>query len=154
MCIRALSLSGDVANPPRKRLPSVMSVGVRRGGSASSSSLTGGSLLMERNPLAPPTRGTGGRPGAGGPSPARLARRTEAQLGWASFAAVTAIMLIVVLLWIVESRPGWLYAFVVSIGMGFSGYSLIELFGEQVRSFVTDIFDKARSTIGRKGDDT
>lgn len=83
-----------------------------------------------------------------------LARRTEAQLGWASFAAVTAIMLIVVLLWIVESRPGWLYAFVVSIGMGFSGYSLIELFGEQVRSFVTDIFDKARSTIGRKGDDT
>ena len=83
-----------------------------------------------------------------------LARRTEAQLGWPSFAAVTAIMLIVVLLWIVESRPSWLYAFVVSIGLGFSGYSLIELFGEQVRSFVTDIFDKARSTIGRKGDDT
>ncbi|MCL9998372.1 MAG: hypothetical protein NBV68_03240 [Erythrobacter sp.] len=85
-----------------------------------------------------------------------LARRTEAQLGWSSFAAVTAIMLIVVLLWIVESRPSWLYAFVVSIGMGFSGYSLIELFGEQVRSFVTDIFDKARSTIGRgpsQGDD-
>lgn len=83
-----------------------------------------------------------------------LARRTEAQLGWLSFAAVTAIMLIVVLLWIVESRPSWLYAFVVSIGLGFSGYSLIELFGEQVRSFVTDIFDKARSSIGRKGDDT
>lgn len=83
-----------------------------------------------------------------------LARRTEAQLGWLSFAAVTAIMLIVVLLWIVESRPSWLYAFVVSIGLGFSGYSLIELFGEQVRSFLTDIFDKARSTIGRKGDDT
>lgn len=83
-----------------------------------------------------------------------LARRTEAQLGWLSFAAVTTIMLIVVLLWIVESRPSWLYAFVVSIGLGFSGYSLIELFGEQVRSFLTDIFDKARSTIGRKGDDT
>lgn len=83
-----------------------------------------------------------------------LARRTEAQLGWLSFAAVTAIMLIVVLLWIVESRPSWLYAFVVSIGMGFSGYSLIELFGEQVRSFVTDIFDKARAGLGRKGDDT
>ena len=83
-----------------------------------------------------------------------LARRSEAQLGWLSFAAVTAIMLVVVLLWIVESRPSWLYAFVVSIGMGFSGYSLIELFGEQVKGFVTDIFDKARSTIGRKGDDT
>lgn len=82
-----------------------------------------------------------------------LARRTEAALGWPSFAAVTAIMLIVVLLWIIESRPSWLYAFVVSIGMGFSGYSLIELFGEQVRTFVTDIFDKARSTIGGKGDD-
>jgi len=83
-----------------------------------------------------------------------LARRTEAQLGWLSFAAVTAIMLIVVLLWIVESRPSWLYAFVVSIGMGFSGYSLIELFGEQVKNFVTDIFEKARPFIGRKGDDT
>jgi len=83
-----------------------------------------------------------------------LARRTEAQLGWLSFAAVTVIMLVLVLLWIIESRPSWLYAFVVSIGLGFSGYSLVELFGEQVRSFVTDIFDKARSTIGRKGDDT
>lgn len=83
-----------------------------------------------------------------------LARRTEAQLGWLSFAAVTVIMLVVVLLWIVESRPSWLYAFVVSIGLGFSGYSLVELFGEQVKSFMTDIFDKARSTIGRKGDDT
>lgn len=85
-----------------------------------------------------------------------LARRAEAPLGWPSFAAVTLIMLIVVLLWIVESRPSWLYAFVVSIGLGFSGYSLIELFGEQVKSFVTDVFDKARSTIGQtppKGDD-
>ncbi len=77
-----------------------------------------------------------------------LARRSEAALGWLSFAAVTLIMLIVVLLWVIESRPSWLYAFVVSIGMGFSGYSLIELFGEQVRTFITDVFDKARQTIG------
>jgi len=85
-----------------------------------------------------------------------LARRTEAKLGWPSFSAVTAIMLISALLWIIESRPSWLYAFVVSIGLGFSGYSLIELFGEQVKSFVTDVFDKARATIGQtppKGDD-
>lgn len=86
-----------------------------------------------------------------------LARRTEASLGWPSFAAVTAIMLVVVLLWIIESRPSWLYAFVVSIGMGFSGYSLIELFGEQVKTFITDVFDKARQTIGSgrtsEGDD-
>lgn len=87
-----------------------------------------------------------------------LARRSEAALGWLSFAAVTLIMLVVVLLWIIESRPSWLYAFVVSIGMGFSGYSLIELFGEQVRTFVTDAFDKARQSIGGgrppEGDDT
>lgn len=86
-----------------------------------------------------------------------LARRSEASLGWLSFAAVTLIMLVVVLLWIIESRPSWLYAFVVSIGMGFSGYSLIELFGEQVKTFITDVFDKARQTIGGtrtpKGDD-
>lgn len=85
-----------------------------------------------------------------------LARRTEAKLGWLSFAAVTVIMLVVALLWIIESRPSWLYAFVVSIGLGFSGYSLIELFGEQVKIFATDVFDKARQTIGQqppKGDD-
>lgn len=83
-----------------------------------------------------------------------FARRKEAELGWPLFLLVSAIMLIVVQLWIIESRPSWLFAFVVSIGMGFSGYSLIELFGENVKTFITDIFTKAQATIGRRpGDD-
>lgn len=84
-----------------------------------------------------------------------FARRSEAQLRWPMFALVTLIMLIVVELWIVESRPGWLFAFTVAIGMGFSGYSLLELFGEQVKDFVRGIFDRAGQSIGRgpKGDE-
>ena len=78
-----------------------------------------------------------------------LARRGEAELSWTLFLLVSAIMLIIVQLWIIESRPSWLFAFVVSIGMGFSGYSLIELMGEQVQSFFRTVFERTKSTIGR-----
>ena len=82
-----------------------------------------------------------------------FARRKEIELGWPLSLSVSAILLIVVQLWIIESRPSWLFAFVVSVGMGFSGYSLIELFGDQVKDFVRDTFSKARSTIGRRPGD-
>lgn len=72
-----------------------------------------------------------------------LARRSEGTLGWRGFALVSLIMLIVVELWVLESRPGALFAFVVAIGLGFSGYSLIELIGEQVRSFLKNIVGRA-----------
>jgi len=77
-----------------------------------------------------------------------FARRSEAELGWPLKLLVTAIMLITAELWIIESRPGWLFAFIVAIGMGFSGYSLLELFGDQVKDFARDAFSKARATIG------
>ena len=65
-------------------------------------------------------------------------------------------MLILVELWIVESRPRWLFAFVIAIGLGFSGYSLIELLGDQMRDFIKDIVGKARGAIGidKNGTDT
>lgn len=75
--------------------------------------------------------------------------RTEGELGWKLRLLVGFIMLIVVELWIIESRPGWLFAFVVAIGLGFSGYSLLELFGEQVKEFVRGVFARARETIGK-----
>lgn len=78
-----------------------------------------------------------------------LARRGESELGLPLFLLVSAIMLIVVQLWIIESRPSWLFAFVVAIGLGFSGYSLIELLGQQMRDFATTIIDQAKGTIGR-----
>ncbi len=77
-----------------------------------------------------------------------LARRGEAQLSWTMFGLVSAIMLILVELWIIESRPGWLFAFVVSIGLGFSGYSLIEVLGAQAQDFVRGLLSRARATNG------
>ena len=68
-----------------------------------------------------------------------LARRAESALSWPLFILVSLIMLIVVQLWIVDSRPGALFAFVIAIGLGFSGYSLIELIGTQVADFVKRI---------------
>lgn len=49
---------------------------------------------------------------------------------------VSVIMLVAALLWVIDSRPGLLFAFVVSIGLGFSGYTLIELMGEEIAAFV------------------
>ena len=77
-----------------------------------------------------------------------LARKSESALSWPLFLLVTAIMLILVELWIVESRPRWLFAFVIAIGLGFSGYSLIELLGDQMRDFIKDIVGKARGASG------
>lgn len=85
-----------------------------------------------------------------------LARKSESALSWPLFLLVTAIMLILVELWILESRPRWLFAFVIAIGLGFSGYSLIELLGDQMRDFIKDIVGKARGAIGidKNGTDT
>lgn len=82
-----------------------------------------------------------------------FAMRAEADLGWPLRALVTLILLVVVQLWIVESRPGWLFAFVVAIGLGFSGFSLIEAFGENVRDFIRRVFEGAAGTIGKGPED-
>lgn len=73
--------------------------------------------------------------------------RTEAELGWKLRLLVSFILLVTVQLWIIESRPGWLFAFVVAIGLGFSGFSLLELFGEQVKDFMRRAFAGAANTI-------
>lgn len=46
--------------------------------------------------------------------------------------ALTALLL---LAWVVESRPGILFAFVMSIGLSFSILSVLELIGDQARDF-------------------
>lgn len=74
--------------------------------------------------------------------------RAEKDLGWKLRLLVSFIMLVVVQLWIIESRPGWLFAFVVAIGLGFSGYSLLELFGDQVKDFVRRAFAGANTSKG------
>lgn len=75
--------------------------------------------------------------------------RAEKDLGWKLRLLVSGILLLVVELWILEARPGWLFAFVVAVGTGFAGYSLLELFGEQVKETVRAGFDRVRDTIGK-----
>ena len=75
--------------------------------------------------------------------------KAEKDLGWKLRLLVSVILMVVVQLWIIESRPSWLFAFVMAIGMGFAGYSLLELFGEQVKDTVRAGFDRVRETIGK-----
>ncbi len=87
-----------------------------------------------------------------------LARAQEKTLPLWQFLLVTAIMLVVVELWVLNSQPGWLFAFVIAIGLGFSGYSLIELLGEEIKGLVKSAFELAqtrvRSLFGKSKDNT
>ncbi len=76
-----------------------------------------------------------------------LAPRRVPPLGWAKSLLVTVIMLMISASWVIESQPGLLFAFVVSIGLGFSGYALIELIGEEVQNFIKSIIEGASSAL-------
>lgn len=71
-----------------------------------------------------------------------LARKGERELSTGLFLLVSVLMLIVVELWVIEHRPSALFAFVIAIGLGFAGYTLIELVGEELKSIVSS---KARA---------
>lgn len=66
-----------------------------------------------------------------------LARKGEHELNTWLFLLVSALMLIVVEIWVIDHRPNALFAFVVAMGLGFSGYSLIELVGAEMKAFVS-----------------
>lgn len=80
-----------------------------------------------------------------------LARKAETTLSWPLFLLVSLIMLVVVQLWILENSPGALFAFVIAIGLGFSGYALIELVGEEVRGFMKNIVAVASGKLRGSG---
>lgn len=69
-----------------------------------------------------------------------LSPKKDPPLGLMKNILVTCIMLAVALLWVVESQPRTLFAFTIAIGLGFSGYSLIELMGTQIQDFIKRIF--------------
>lgn len=69
-----------------------------------------------------------------------LSPKRNPPLPFGKGALVTIIMLVVALLWVIDTRPGLLFAFVVSIGLGFSGYTVIELMGEQISETIKRIF--------------
>lgn len=77
-----------------------------------------------------------------------LARKSEATLPLWQSILVSAIMFIVVELWILQAHPGWLFAFVVAIGLGFTGFSMIELLGEELKGLVRSGFAAAKDRVG------
>lgn len=80
-----------------------------------------------------------------------LARKQESTLPWIQFAIVTIIMLIVALAWVAQYRPGVLFTFVVAIGLGFSGYALVETAGNEVQDFVKSIFASVKAAFTNIG---
>lgn len=76
-----------------------------------------------------------------------LAPRREQERGLLRQVLVTVIMMIVAASWALESRPGILFTFVVSIGLGFSGYALIELAGREIETVIKRIFAHVADTI-------
>lgn len=82
-----------------------------------------------------------------------FANQSEYDLGWRLRLLVGIIMLVIVQLWIIETRPGWLFAFVVAIGLGFAGHSLIEQFAEQASELLRRVLGRAADALIGKGTD-
>lgn len=49
---------------------------------------------------------------------------------------VSIILALLALAWVIDSKPGLLFALVVSIGLGFAGFSVIELIGTQIMTAI------------------
>jgi hypothetical protein len=81
-----------------------------------------------------------------------LSPRRTPPLGLGRAVLATMIMLIAAELWVIDTRPGLLFAFVVGVGLGFSGYSLIELMGDQMVAFVKRWFAALPLPGRRTGD--
>lgn len=80
-----------------------------------------------------------------------LAPRRAHEQGWLRQISVTLIMMIVAITWAVEYQPAILFTFVVSIGLGFSGYALIEAAGEQVTGLARNILASAAAALENIG---
>lgn len=76
-----------------------------------------------------------------------LAPRRSPPLGLVKSILVTLIMVVIAASWVIDAKPGLLFTFVVAIGLGFSGYAVIELAGKQIEEFVKSVFDAARAGI-------
>ncbi len=82
-----------------------------------------------------------------------LAPRREQERGIGRQILVTLIMMVLASVWVIESQPGLLFTFVVAIGLGFSGYALIELAGTQIEHAAKRLFatiSDALASIGGK----
>lgn len=75
-----------------------------------------------------------------------LARKREAALSAPLFGLVSLALLIALELWVLERRPGALLSFVMALGVGFAGYRLLELVGDQVLETARRILSKNKGS--------
>ena len=87
--------------------------------------------------------------GALGAAP--LSPRRDPPITGAKRVLAAGIVAIGAVIWVLESRPSWLMSFVVSAGLGFSGYSLIELAGRETIAAVKNLFRSVTSIFRRNG---
>ena len=80
-----------------------------------------------------------------------LARKKESTLPRSHFVIVTAMMVIIALAWVARSRPDVLFTFVVSIGLGFSGYALVETAGTEIQNFLKRVLAMATDALSSVG---
>lgn len=75
-----------------------------------------------------------------------FARKRESALSTPLFLLATLALLIGVELWVLEARPGAAFTFVMAFGVGFSGFTLLEIVGDQVTDVVRRVFSKNRGS--------
>jgi hypothetical protein len=80
-----------------------------------------------------------------------LAPRRSGERGVLRQISVTLIMAIVAVAWAAQFVPGILFTFVVSIGLGFSGYALIETAGQQIQQLGKSVLASATAALETLG---
>lgn len=77
-----------------------------------------------------------------------LSPRGPMPMNWPRQILVTAILCLIALTWVVDTHPRPLFTFVISIGLGFAGFSVIELIGQQL----LDLIQRWLSSVTGKGE--
>lgn len=78
-----------------------------------------------------------------------VAPRGDPPMSLGKALVVTVIMLLLACTWVIDDRPSLIFTFVVSIGLGFSGYSVIELAGSEIRDTVKAAGTAIRTKISK-----
>mgnify|MGYP005994725775 CR=1 FL=1 len=69
-----------------------------------------------------------------------LSPRGDPPLSLAKTALVTVLLALIATVWVIDSHPGLLFTLIVSIGLGFAGFSVIELIGAQLLELIKRTF--------------
>lgn len=62
---------------------------------------------------------------------------------------ITAILLLLALAAVVEYRPGILFTLIVSLGLGYSGFSIVELLGEEIKNVIRGLFGPLKTLFSK-----